>query len=181
MTMLVISVVKLFLMRWIYYLDTDLKGKIDLLYSAIEESNQKTIGRTLVTLDGQTCRLRECNLGNYNSNTLCCCCCCVVVVVVLLLCCFCCCSSSSPFSSSSLIIPSSSILKGNAIADGLVYQNLKDADDINGTRVYISLVNAGSIRASIDRGKSFNRWLKFYRLQNLIIKNDNPLSNYGIF
>lgn len=84
--------------------DTDLKGKIDLLYSAIEESNQKTIGRALVTLDGQTCRLRECNLGN-------------------------------------------------AIADGFVYQNLKDADDINGTRVYISLVNAGSIRASIDRGQ----------------------------
>uniref|UniRef100_A0A8W8JH47 5'-nucleotidase n=1 Tax=Magallana gigas TaxID=29159 RepID=A0A8W8JH47_MAGGI len=84
--------------------DTDLKGKIDLLYSAIEESNQKTIGRALVTLDGHTCRLRECNLGN-------------------------------------------------AIADGFVYQNLKDADDINGTRVYISLVNAGSIRASIDRGQ----------------------------
>lgn len=79
------------------------------------------------------------------------------------------------------MISSVSILKGNAIADGFVYQNLKDADDINGTRVFISLVNAGSIRASIDRGKSLNRWLKFYRLQNLIIKNDNPLSNYGTF
>lgn len=55
------------------------------------------------------------------------------------------------------MISSVSILKGNAIADGFVYQNLKDADDINGTRIFISLVNAGSIRASIDRGKSFNR------------------------
>lgn len=63
------------------------------------------------------------------------------------------CSSSS----SSLMISSVSILKGNAIADGFVHQNLKDADDINGTRIFISLVNAGSIRASIDRGKSFNR------------------------
>lgn len=174
MTMLVISVVKLFLMRWIYYLDTDLKGKIDLLYSAIEESNQKTIGRALVTLDGQTCRLRECNLGiciNFTIPIL------FVVVVLLVLLLLLGCSSSS----SSLMILSVSILKGNAIADGFVYQNLKDADDINGTRVFISLVNAGSIRASIDRGKSLNRWLKFYRLQNLIIKSDNPQSNYGTF
>lgn len=131
----------------------DLKGKIDLLYSAIEESNQKTIGRALVTLDGHSCRLRECNMGIiYNFIILCCCwfCCC---------CCWVCCCSSS------LMIPISWILKGNAIADGFVYHNLKDADDINGTRVYISLVNAGSIRASIDRGISCHRLSKFYRLQ----------------
>lgn len=128
----------------------DLKGKIDLLYSAIEESNQKTIGRALVTLEGHTCRLRECNMGIiFNFITHFCCC-------FFFCCCFCCCCCvcSSP---SSLMIPISWILKGNAIADGFVYHNLKDADDINGTRVYISLVNAGSIRASIDRGISCHR------------------------
>ena len=43
--------------------------------------------------------------------------------------------------------------EGNAIADAYVYHNLKDADDINGTKVYISLVNAGSIRATLNRGR----------------------------
>lgn len=37
--MIVILVVKLILMWWIYYLDMDLKGKIDFLYSVIEELN----------------------------------------------------------------------------------------------------------------------------------------------
>ncbi|XP_061192083.1 snake venom 5'-nucleotidase-like [Saccostrea echinata] len=85
--------------------NSDLKGKIGVLYSAIEKSAKRVVGRTLVTLEGETpCRLRECNMGN-------------------------------------------------AIADGLVYHNLKDADDVNGTRVYISLVNAGSIRATFSRGQ----------------------------
>lgn len=43
----------------------DLKGKIDFLYSVIEELNQKIIGWVLVILDGYICRLRECNLGMY--------------------------------------------------------------------------------------------------------------------
>nr|XP_022289438.1 5'-nucleotidase-like [Crassostrea virginica] len=84
--------------------DTDLKSKVDVLYSSIEKSAKKPVGRTLVTLDHTSCRLRECNLGN-------------------------------------------------AIADAYVYHNLKDADDINGTKVYISLVNAGSIRATLNRGQ----------------------------
>ncbi|XP_062592437.1 5'-nucleotidase-like [Saccostrea cucullata] len=42
---------------------------------------------------------------------------------------------------------------GNAIADGFVYHNLKDADDVNGTKVYIALVNGGSIRATFSRGQ----------------------------
>ncbi|XP_048766300.2 snake venom 5'-nucleotidase-like isoform X2 [Ostrea edulis] len=85
--------------------NTELKGKVDLLYSAIQDTITRVVGRTLVTLEGgEQCRLRECNMGN-------------------------------------------------AIADGLVYHNLKDADDVNGTRVYIALINSGSIRTSFSRGQ----------------------------
>ncbi|KAJ8314855.1 hypothetical protein KUTeg_007005 [Tegillarca granosa] len=41
---------------------------------------------------------------------------------------------------------------GNLIADGLVHQNLKHADSINYTHVFISLVNGGSIRSTFERG-----------------------------
>ncbi|VDI25537.1 5'-nucleotidase [Mytilus galloprovincialis] len=41
---------------------------------------------------------------------------------------------------------------GNLIADSLVHQNLLHADSIAGTHVFISLVNSGSIRSSMDRG-----------------------------
>ncbi|XP_061193247.1 5'-nucleotidase-like [Saccostrea echinata] len=85
--------------------NSDLKDKISLLYSAIEETAKTLVGRTLVTLEGnRQCRVRECNMGN-------------------------------------------------AIADGLVYHNLKDTDDGNGTQVYISLLNAGSIRTTFTRGQ----------------------------
>ncbi|KAJ8315770.1 hypothetical protein KUTeg_007920, partial [Tegillarca granosa] len=43
---------------------------------------------------------------------------------------------------------------GNLIADGLVHQNLKYADSINYTHVFISLVNGGSIRSTFERDKS---------------------------
>lgn len=41
---------------------------------------------------------------------------------------------------------------GNLVADSYVYINLKNADTINATRVFIAILNSGSIRASFDRG-----------------------------
>lgn len=41
---------------------------------------------------------------------------------------------------------------GNLVADSYVYINLKNADTINATRVFIAIVNSGSIRASFERG-----------------------------
>ncbi|XP_048769296.1 5'-nucleotidase-like isoform X2 [Ostrea edulis] len=41
---------------------------------------------------------------------------------------------------------------GNLVADSFVFMNLKDADTINSTRVFIAIVNSGSIRASFNRG-----------------------------
>ncbi|XP_078332927.1 snake venom 5'-nucleotidase-like isoform X1 [Crassostrea virginica] len=41
---------------------------------------------------------------------------------------------------------------GNLVADSFVYINLKDADTMNSTRVFIGIVNSGSIRASFSRG-----------------------------
>ncbi|XP_062596336.1 snake venom 5'-nucleotidase-like, partial [Saccostrea cucullata] len=41
---------------------------------------------------------------------------------------------------------------GNAIADSLVYHNMKESDDVNGTKVCISLLHAGSIEKSFYRG-----------------------------
>ena len=58
--------------RFLYYVhvDTDLKSKVDVLYSSIEKSAKKPVGRTLVTLDHTQCRLRECNLGEDLSLSL---------------------------------------------------------------------------------------------------------------
>ena len=42
---------------------------------------------------------------------------------------------------------------GNLIADGMVYQNLRHPDDTHWNDVAIALLNGGSIRASLDRGK----------------------------
>lgn len=39
---------------------------------------------------------------------------------------------------------------GNVVADGLVHQNLLHADSVDGTKVFISIVNSGSIRGSIQ-------------------------------
>ena len=44
---------------------------------------------------------------------------------------------------------------GNVVADGLVHQNLLHADSVDGTKVFISIVNSGSIRGSIQPGMSF--------------------------
>ncbi|XP_061195055.1 snake venom 5'-nucleotidase-like [Saccostrea echinata] len=41
---------------------------------------------------------------------------------------------------------------GNLVADSFVHMNLRDADTINSTRVFIALVNSGSIRSSFERG-----------------------------
>ncbi|OWF46864.1 5'-nucleotidase [Mizuhopecten yessoensis] len=41
---------------------------------------------------------------------------------------------------------------GNMIADGMVYQNLRHADSLATSRIFISLVNSGSIRSSFDQG-----------------------------
>ncbi|XP_033727572.1 snake venom 5'-nucleotidase-like [Pecten maximus] len=41
---------------------------------------------------------------------------------------------------------------GNMIADGMVYQNLRYADSLETSRIFIALVNSGSIRASFDPG-----------------------------
>ncbi|XP_033739374.1 snake venom 5'-nucleotidase-like [Pecten maximus] len=41
---------------------------------------------------------------------------------------------------------------GNMIADGMVYQNLRHADSLATSRIFIALVNSGSIRASFDPG-----------------------------
>lgn len=153
MTVIVTAVVKLILVLWILLLRYGSKGQdrssIQCHWRIEPENNRSGIGyfrRTFM----QTERVQYGYYLQFHYSLFCwfCCCCCWV----------CCCSSS-------LMIPISWILKGNAIADGFVYHNLKDADDINGTRVYISLVNAGSIRASIDRGISCHRLSKFYRLQ----------------
>lgn len=47
------------------------------------------------------------------------------------------------------------VFSGNLVADSFVYINLKNADTINATRVFIGIVNSGSIRASFERGKIF--------------------------
>lgn len=49
------------------------------------------------------------------------------------------------------------MISGNLVADSYVYINLKNADTINATRVFIAIVNSGSIRASFERGKSSSR------------------------
>ncbi|XP_063404664.1 snake venom 5'-nucleotidase-like [Mytilus trossulus] len=41
---------------------------------------------------------------------------------------------------------------GNLIADGMVHQNLLHADSVDGTKVFISIVNSGSIRSSFEKG-----------------------------
>ncbi|XP_063404663.1 snake venom 5'-nucleotidase-like [Mytilus trossulus] len=41
---------------------------------------------------------------------------------------------------------------GNLIADGMVHQNLLHADSVDGTKVFISIINSGSIRSSIEKG-----------------------------
>ncbi|XP_052089226.1 5'-nucleotidase-like [Mytilus californianus] len=41
---------------------------------------------------------------------------------------------------------------GNLIADGMVHQNLLHADSVDGAKVFISIVNSGAIRSSIERG-----------------------------
>lgn len=50
------------------------------------------------------------------------------------------------------------LFSGNLIADSLVHQNLLHADSIAGTHVFISLVNSGSIRSSMDRGKDLIKY-----------------------
>ncbi|CAC5363132.1 NT5E [Mytilus coruscus] len=40
---------------------------------------------------------------------------------------------------------------GNLIADGMVHQNLLHADSVDGAKVFISIVNSGAIRSSIER------------------------------
>ena len=42
---------------------------------------------------------------------------------------------------------------GNLIADGMVHQNLRHSDDTHWNDVAIAILNGGSIRASLDRGK----------------------------
>jgi len=44
---------------------------------------------------------------------------------------------------------------GNVVADGLVHQNLLHADSVDGTKVFISILNSGSVRSSIQPGMSF--------------------------
>ncbi|XP_060080242.1 snake venom 5'-nucleotidase-like [Ylistrum balloti] len=41
---------------------------------------------------------------------------------------------------------------GNMIADAMVYQNLRHADSLATSRIFIALVNSGSIRSSFDQG-----------------------------
>ncbi|CAG2203070.1 CD73 [Mytilus edulis] len=50
------------------------------------------------------------------------------------------------------ILLDNTIPKGNLIADGMVHQNLLHADSVDGTKVFISIVNPGSIRSSIEKG-----------------------------
>lgn len=49
------------------------------------------------------------------------------------------------------------MISGNLVADSYVYINLKNADTINATRVFIAIVNSGSLRASFERGKTSSR------------------------
>ena len=44
---------------------------------------------------------------------------------------------------------------GNVVADALVHQNLLHADSVNGEKVFISILNSGSVRSSIQPGMSF--------------------------
>lgn len=41
---------------------------------------------------------------------------------------------------------------GNMIADGMVYQNLKHADSLAASKIFIALLNSGSIRSSFNPG-----------------------------
>ncbi|VDI26075.1 Hypothetical predicted protein [Mytilus galloprovincialis] len=50
------------------------------------------------------------------------------------------------------ILLDNTIPKGNLIADGMVHQNRLHADSVDGTKVFISIVNPGSIRSSIEKG-----------------------------
>ena len=60
-------------------------------------------------------------------------------------------STNNPVPTGKVLIVSI-FLTGNVVADGMVHQNLLHADSIDGAKVFISLVNSGAVRASIERG-----------------------------
>ncbi|KAK3097870.1 hypothetical protein FSP39_014021 [Pinctada imbricata] len=79
---------------------------------------------------------------------------------------------------------------GNVIADGMVSQNLRAADSVNFTNVFVSLVNSGAIRASIPKGtitvgqvievQPFRNTVEIIKLQGIYLRQALEYSVAGL-